>query len=99
MKSMLLHFWLVAVLGCTPVGKLSLAAEPITLKLWPDGPPTAMTPKSAATAKLLQSFGGAGPNRITDVTDPTITVYKPETPKHFDHSRARGRLHVSVVRS
>jgi hypothetical protein len=27
----------------------ALAAEPITLKLWPDGPPTAMMPKSEAT--------------------------------------------------
>lgn len=56
------------------------AAEPLTLKLWPDGPPTAMVPKSEATVKLIQSYGGAGPNRITDVSDPTITVYRPEQP-------------------
>ncbi len=56
------------------------AAEPLTLKLWPDGPPTAMVPKSEATVNLIQSYGGAGPNRITDVSDPTITVYRPEQP-------------------
>ena len=56
------------------------ASEPITLKLWPDGPPTAMTPKSEATDKLIKSYGGPQPNRITDVSDPTITVYRPENP-------------------
>ena len=80
MKSKLLDLWLFAVLGSTPIGGLALADEPITLKLWPDGPPTVMAPKSEATAKLIQSYGGAGPNRITDVTDPTITVYKPAKP-------------------
>ena len=44
------------------------APDPLTLKLWPDGAPTAMKPKSEATVKLIQSYGGAGPNRITDVT-------------------------------
>ena len=56
------------------------AAEPITLKLWPEGPPSAMAPKSEATAKLIQSYGGATPTRVTDVTDPTITVYRPDKP-------------------
>ena len=58
----------------------AVAAEPITLKLWRDGPPTAMVPKSEATVKLIQSYGGAGPNRITDVSDPTITIFRPEKP-------------------
>lgn len=57
-----------------------IAADPVTLKLWPDGPPTAMVPKSEATAKLIQSYGGTNPTRISDVTDPTITVYRPEKP-------------------
>ena len=60
--------------------KWAVAAEPITLKLWPDGPPTAMVPKSEATVKLIQSYGGVGPNRISDVSDPTMTVYRPEKP-------------------
>ncbi|MEK6261262.1 MAG: hypothetical protein AABP62_21890 [Planctomycetota bacterium] len=59
---------------------MAVAAEPITLKLWPDGPPTAMVPKSDATVKLIQSYGGVGPNRITDVSDPTIMIYRPEKP-------------------
>ncbi len=58
----------------------AIAAEPITLKLWSDGPLTAMVPKSDATVKLIQSYGGAGPNRVTDVSDPTITVFRPEKP-------------------
>ena len=56
------------------------AAEPLTLKLWPDGPPGVRVPKSDATEKLIQSYGGPNPNRVTDVNDPTIAVYKPEKP-------------------
>jgi acetyl esterase/lipase len=80
MKLKLLRLWVFGLLGNSALGGLALAAEPITLKLWPEGPPTAMAPKSPATEKLIKSYGGAGPNRITDVTDPTITVYKPEKP-------------------
>lgn len=54
--------------------------EPLILKLWPEGVPSAMKPKSEATTKLIQSFGGAQPGRVTDVTEPTITVFKPEQP-------------------
>ena len=71
---------LLTVLGAAVNSTSAFGAEPITLKLWPEGPPTAMAPKSEATAKLIQSYGGAGPNRITDVSDPTITVYQPEKP-------------------
>lgn len=61
--------------------RLAIAApEPLTLKLWPDGPPTAMKPKSEATAKLIQSYGGTNATRLSDVTDPTITVFRPERP-------------------
>lgn len=56
------------------------AAEPITLKLWPDGPPSAMKPKSEATTKLIQSYGGTTASRLSDVTDPTLTVFRPERP-------------------
>jgi acetyl esterase/lipase len=55
------------------------AAEPITLKLWPESPPSAMAPKSEATIKQLESMP-PNPNRVTDVTDPTITIYRPEKP-------------------
>ena len=56
------------------------AADPITLKLWPDGPPSPMTPKSEATAKLIESYGGVTPARLSDITEPTITIYRPEKP-------------------
>ena len=75
MKTILLTVWVLCVLA-----DLTVAAEPITLKLWPDGPPTAMVPKSEATVKLIQSYGGAGPNRVTDVSVPTITMFRPEKP-------------------
>jgi acetyl esterase/lipase len=75
MKTNLLSLLMLCVLA-----EVAVAVERITLKLWPDGPPTAMVPKSEATVKLIQSHGGAGPNRITDVSDPTITVFWPEKP-------------------
>ncbi len=61
-------------------GSTLAAGEPLTLKLWPDGAPGAMQPKSEATAKLIKSYGGTNANRISDVTDPTITVFRPEKP-------------------
>jgi acetyl esterase/lipase len=75
MKTGSLSLWVLCVLASG-----AAANEPITLKLWPDGPPTAMVPKSDATAKLIQSYGGVGPHRISDVSDPTITVFRPEKP-------------------
>lgn len=71
--------WLSLLILCALV-KVAVAAEPLTLKLWPDGPPTAMVPKSAATIQLIQSYGGVGPHRLSDVSDPTITVFRPEKP-------------------
>ena len=59
---------------------LTIAATLITLQLWPDGPPSPLPPVSEATAKLIQSYGGATATRLTDITDPTITVYLPEKP-------------------
>jgi acetyl esterase/lipase len=61
-------------------GATCAASEPITLKLWPAGPPSAMVPKSEATVKQIQSYGGLTATRISDVSDPTITVYRPEKP-------------------
>jgi len=56
------------------------AAEPIVLKLWPDGPPSPLAARSEATEKLIKSYGKPGPNRVTEVSDPTITVFRPEKP-------------------
>ena len=75
MKTKVLSLLMLCVLA-----EGAVAVEPITLKLWPDGPPTAMVQKSDATVKLIQSHGDGGPNRITDVSDPTITVFRPEKP-------------------
>ncbi|MFA6546991.1 MAG: alpha/beta hydrolase, partial [Limisphaerales bacterium] len=58
----------------------SAAPEPFTLKLWPDGPPAAMKPCSEATARLIKSYGGTNATRLSDVTDPTVTVFRPEHP-------------------
>jgi len=71
-------FWLSLV----SISLVSLLAAPesITLKLWPDGPPTQMIPKSEATVKLIASYGKPNPARVTDVIDPTITVFFAEKP-------------------
>jgi acetyl esterase/lipase len=61
-------------------GPCFAAPEPITLQLWPDGPPSPMAKKSEATEKLIKSYGGVTATRVSDVTDPTITVYRPEKP-------------------
>jgi hypothetical protein len=53
--------------------------EPIIFKLWPDGVPSAMVPKSEATLKSQHS-SPPSPTRVTDVTDPTLAVYRPENP-------------------
>ena len=75
MKNILL--FITAAIICS----LSLAApEPLTLKLWPDGPPSAMAPKSEATEKLIKSYGGVTATRLSDITDPTITIFRPEKP-------------------
>lgn len=55
------------------------AADPLTLKLF-DTPPAQPAPVSEASAKLIASYGKPGPSHVMDVTDPTITVYKPEKP-------------------
>ena len=72
---------LLNLLGLLFLAEIAAAAsEPITLKLWPDGPPTAMVAKSEATLKLIQSYGGVRPDRVSDVSDPTMTVFLPEKP-------------------
>jgi acetyl esterase/lipase len=77
MKPFLLSFLASSLLLCTPG---FAAPEPLTLKLWPEGPPSALAPKSAATEKLIKSYGGVTSTRVSDVTDPTVTVYFPDKP-------------------
>jgi len=59
---------------------LLAAPEPLTLQLWPDGPPSPLPAKSEATEKMIASHGGTTPTRLSDIADPTITVYRPEQP-------------------
>jgi len=56
-----------------------LAAEPLTLPLWPEGA-SPLPAKSEATAKQIASYGGVTPTRVSDVAEPTITVYRAEKP-------------------
>lgn len=59
---------------------ITRAAEPLTLQLWPEGAPGRMAPQSEATKKLIASYGGVTATRISDVTDPTITIHRPAQP-------------------
>ena len=54
-------------------------AEPLTLKLF-DVPPAQPAPVSAASAKLIASYGKPSASHVMDVSDPSITVFKPEKP-------------------
>lgn len=54
------------------------AADPLELKLWPDGAPGQMLLHSKATEDFIRTK--AGKSTITDIHDPTITVYRPEKP-------------------
>lgn len=54
--------------------------EPERIELWPAGPPTAARPPSEATRKLIADYGGPRPGRATDVTKPSLTLYRPAEP-------------------
>ncbi len=54
------------------------AADPIEIKLWPDGAPGQMQPHSKATEEFIRTK--AGKSTITDIHEPTITIYRPEKP-------------------
>ena len=54
------------------------ATDPIEIKLWPDGAPGQMLPHSKGTEDFIRTK--AGKSTITEIHDPTITVYRPEKP-------------------
>jgi predicted esterase len=54
------------------------AAEPVTIKLWPDGAPGKMLPHSKFTEDFIRTR--AGKSTVTDISDPTMVVYRPEKP-------------------
>lgn len=51
------------------------AAEPVTIKLWPQGAPEKSGFKIGPEQEMDK---GDGIKRVTNVSDPTITIYKPE---------------------
>lgn len=53
------------------------AAEPITIKLWPQG---AQEPAGFSVGPEASVDKGDGIMRTSNVTDPTLTVYRPEKP-------------------
>ncbi|MEO6786280.1 MAG: alpha/beta hydrolase, partial [Chthoniobacteraceae bacterium] len=55
------------------------AAEPITLKLWPGGAPEPAGFKIEAE-KEIPKKNDADVKRVTNVSEPTITIYKAEKP-------------------
>lgn len=54
------------------------AADPVTLKLWTDGAPGKMLPHSKFTEDFIRTR--AGKSTVTDISDPTMVVYRPEKP-------------------
>lgn len=57
---------------------LKAAEPPLELKLWPEGAPGQMVPHSKATEDFIRTK--AGKSTITDIHEPTITLYRPEKP-------------------
>ena len=57
----------------------AFAAEPLVLKLWPNGAPEKPGVK-IEPEKTIVKEPSDGVVRLTNVSDPMITVYKPEKP-------------------
>jgi acetyl esterase/lipase len=74
MKPFTLHL-LTLVLAVLPVG----ASEPLVVKLWPQGAPekpgVLIEPE-----KRIEPANEKDVLRVTNVSDPTLTVYRPESP-------------------
>ena len=68
---------ILAVLATT--GMPVLAAEPGTLKLWPGGAPEPADFKIEAE-KEIPKKNDADVKRVTNVSEPTLTIYKAEKP-------------------
>ncbi len=63
---------------CLSIAAASSAAEPLTLPLWPEGAPGKMAAPSPATAEFIQKR--AGKSTVTNITAPTMVVYRPDQP-------------------
>ncbi|MCE9520299.1 MAG: alpha/beta hydrolase [Verrucomicrobia bacterium] len=55
------------------------AAEPLTLKLWPQGAPEPAG-FTSEPEKVIPPKDEKDVKRVTNVSDPTLTIYKPEKP-------------------
>ena len=70
----------IATLAAFAATSLAIhAAEPITLKLWPKGAPEPAG-FTSEPEKEIPPKDEKDVKRVTNVTEPTITVYKPEKP-------------------
>lgn len=68
----------IATLAAFAATSLALhAAEPITLKLWPKGAPEPAG-FTSEPEKVIPPKDEKDVKRVTNVTEPTLTVYKPE---------------------
>lgn len=56
----------------------ALGSEPVTLPLFPEGAPGKMLPHSEFTEAFIKKHQSK--NTLTDIAEPTITIYKPEKP-------------------
>ena len=70
---------LLTPLAITVTAICSHAAEPLTVKLWPKGAPEPAGFKIEAE-KEIPKKNDADVKRVTNVSEPTITVYKPAKP-------------------
>ena len=74
-----------AMLVFTWAGQLSAADAPLVLDLWPDSVPGEnKVPGEAATIGDEKIEGEKGSRRVSNVSRPTITVYRPAKDKQTD---------------
>lgn len=68
------------------------AAEPLKLPVWPEGAPGKMQPPSPATLEFIQKR--AGRSTLTNISEPTLTVYRPDKPNGTSVIVAPGGAYV-----
>lgn len=72
----------VSLLGCLSVTIPAFSAEPLVVDLWPGKTPGDVGIKGAETSRIHQS-PLVGPTKlITNVTKPTLTIYRPAPEKN-----------------
>jgi acetyl esterase/lipase len=66
------------ILLCIFLTASAYAAETLTLPLWPEGAPGKMLPHSEFTEAFIKKHQSK--NTLTDIAEPTITVFRPAKP-------------------